>query len=321
MKIGSVELADRLFLAPLAGLTDSPFRRIARQHGASLVFTELISVEGIVRDNRKTMELLKFCDDERPLGMQIFGSNPVRMGEAAKIVTEQGPDLIDINMGCCVQKVCSSGSGAALLRDPIQVNAVAQAVVKNTHLPVTAKIRLGWDDDSRNYRDVVKSLEDAGVSMISVHGRTRAQKYTGTADWEAISEIAALSRLPVAGNGDIADHADALRRLETSGCAAVMIGRGALGNPWIFSGRTPDVEELIAQILAHCDLMSRWYGEYGHVLMRKHLAKYIHGKRNAAAIRGSLVRVNTRQDVIDIMEILREGEMHSGGIDMPSGAS
>ncbi|HPQ53524.1 MAG TPA: tRNA-dihydrouridine synthase family protein, partial [Spirochaetota bacterium] len=179
MKIGSVELADRLFLAPLAGLTDSPFRRIARQHGASLVFTELISVEGIVRDNRKTMELLKFCEDERPLGMQIFGSNPVRMGEAAKIVTEQGPDLIDINMGCCVQKVCSSGSGAALLRDPIQVNAVAQAVVKNTHLPVTAKIRLGWDDDSRNYRDVVKSLEDAGVSMISVHGRTRAQKYTG----------------------------------------------------------------------------------------------------------------------------------------------
>ena len=320
MLIGNIEPANRLFLAPLAGLTDSPFRRIARKHGASLVFTELISVEGIVRNNSKTMVLLNFTEEERPLGMQIFGSNPARMGEAAKVVTGLGPDLIDINMGCCVQKVCGSGSGAALLRDPIQVSAVAEAVVRNTHLPVTAKIRLGWDDDSRNYRDVVKSLEDAGVVMISVHGRTRAQKYTGAADWEAISEIAALSKVPVVGNGDISDHADALRRLETSGCAAVMIGRGALGNPWIFSGRTPDIEELIGQILAHCDLMSGWYGEYGHVLMRKHLAKYIHGKRNAAAIRGSLVKVNTRQDVVDIMEMLREGEAHSSGADMQAGA-
>lgn len=314
MKIGPIDIENRLFLAPLAGLTDSPFRQIARKHGASLVFTELISVEGIVRNNIKTMELLEFHEGERPLGMQIFGNNPLRMGEAAKIVTDRRPDLIDINMGCCVQKVCSSGSGAALLKDPVQVNAVAGAVVKNTHLPVTAKIRLGWDDDSRNYRDVVKALEDAGVSMISVHGRTRAQKYTGIADWDAISEIAAMSRVPVVGNGDIDGHADALRRLETSGCAAVMIGRGALGNPWIFSGRSPGIEELIAQILEHCDLMSRWYGEYGHVLMRKHLAKYIHGKRNAAAIRGSLVRVNTRQDVVDIMEILREGETRGGTV-------
>ncbi|HQO01916.1 MAG TPA: tRNA-dihydrouridine synthase, partial [Spirochaetota bacterium] len=145
MLIGDIEPANRLFLAPLAGLTDSPFRRIARKHGASLVFTELISVEGIVRNNSKTMELLNFTEEERPLGLQIFGSNPARMGEAAKIVTGLGPDLIDINMGCCVQKVCGSGSGAALLPDPIQVSAVAEAVVRNTHLPVTAKIRLGWD--------------------------------------------------------------------------------------------------------------------------------------------------------------------------------
>ncbi|HPA73110.1 MAG TPA: tRNA-dihydrouridine synthase family protein, partial [Spirochaetota bacterium] len=239
ISVKGLALDGSLILAPMAGYTDSVYRRIARRHGAALTVTELISAEGIVRLNKKTKKLLHFTDAERPLGIQIFGNSPEVMGEAARAVGEMGPDLIDINMGCCSQKVCQSGMGAALLKDPAALGRIAESVVKSVRLPVSAKIRIGWDFASRNYREVVSALEGAGVDFITVHGRTRSQMYSGEADWDIIGEIASASRLPIVGNGDIGSHGEALRRLAESGCAAVMVGRGAVGNPWVFSGKAP----------------------------------------------------------------------------------
>ncbi len=301
--LGRLQIEGTRVLAPIAGYTDSPCRRISRRHGAALVFTELISVEGIVRRNANTFSLMKFTDEERPIGIQLFGKDPAMMAEAARVVDgELHPDCIDINMGCCAQKVCAHGSGAALLRDPGLVASIAGSVVKGSSVPVSAKIRIGWDEGSRNFRDVVRALEDSGVSFITVHGRTKNQKYTGRADWEAIAEISSFARVPIIGNGDIATAAEADERLRVSGCAAVMVGRGAIGNPWIFSGRTPDARELVDQMKEHVDLMLDQYGGYGLVLARKHMVKYIHGMRGASAARERLVRATDRAELIDILE-------------------
>jgi nifR3 family TIM-barrel protein len=301
--LGRLQIEGTRVLAPIAGYTDSPCRRISRRHGAALVFTELISVEGIVRRNANTFSLMRFTDEERPIGIQIFGKDAAMMAEAARIVDgELRPDCIDINMGCCAQKVCAHGSGAALLRDPGLVASIAGGVVKASTVPVSAKIRIGWDEQTRTSRDVVRALEDSGVSFITVHGRTKNQKYTGHADWGAITDVAGFARVPVIGNGDITTFEAADERLRSSGCAAVMIGRGAIGNPWIFSGRTPDARELVDQMTEHVDLMLGLYGEYGLVLARKHMVKYIHGMRGASAARERLVRAASRAQLIDILE-------------------
>ncbi len=303
LTLGTLKIEGNMVLAPIAGYTDSPCRRISRRHGAALVFTELISVEGIVRRNANTFSLMRFTEEERPIGIQIFGKNPEMMAEAARIVDgELHPDCIDINMGCCAQKVCAHGSGAALLRDPGLVAAIAGGVVKASSVPVSAKIRIGWDEGSRNYRDVVRALDDSGVSFITVHGRTKNQKYTGHADWDAITDVAGFARVPVIGNGDITTFEAAGERLRSSGCAAVMIGRGAIGNPWIFSGQTPDARELVNQMREHVDLMLDLYGEYGLILARKHMVKYIHGMRGASAARERLVHAASRDELFDILE-------------------
>jgi tRNA-dihydrouridine synthase B len=306
INLGTITAAGPLMLAPIAGFFDSSFRRIARRHGAGLTVTELVSAEGIVRMNRKTADLLRFHPEERPLAVQVFGNRPDLMAEAAAVVEGLGPDFIDINMGCPARRICNSGSGAALLLDPEMAHSIAAAMVKRVKLPVTAKIRIGWDDVRRGYRDVVKALEDAGVAAIFVHGRTRAQQYAGTADWDVIAEIAAMARVPVVGNGDIRTHAEALERMAASGCAAVMIGRGAIGNPWIFSGRVPSLAEVVAQIKEHLDVMIDFYGERGIVLMRKHIVRYIHAFRGAKHVRRDLVVSEDRGEIHRILDLLVE---------------
>lgn len=306
LSVKGLTLDGDLVLAPMAGYTDSVYRRIARRHGAALTVTELISAEGIVRLNKMTRKLLRFTEEERPLGIQIFGKNPETMGEAARVVESMGPDLIDINMGCCAQKVCHHGMGAALLKDPAALGRIAESVVKSVSLPVSAKIRIGWDLSSRNYRDVVAALEDAGVDFIAVHGRTRSQMYTGQADWAIIGEIAAASGLPIIGNGDIASHEDAVRKMGESGCAAVMIGRGAVGNPWIFSGKSPSFAEMVDQMKEHLSMMIDCYGEYGIIISRKHLVKYLHGFHNAAKVRQSLLRSTDFSEICAMLDGLRD---------------
>lgn len=297
MKLGNVEIKSKLLLAPIAGFTDSPYRRIVRRHGAGLVMTELVSANGIIRNNKKTMEYLYFHETERPLGIQIFGNDPGVMARAASIVEKYSPDFIDINMGCPARKVCAGGGGAALMLDPDRVYAVASAVVGAVRLPVTAKIRLGWNNSHMNHNETVAALSESGITAVFVHGRTREQMYSGEADWEKITQIRETSAVPVIGNGDIRSYGDAFDKMALSGCAAVMIGRGALGNPWIFSGIEPDMSMIIAQIEEHLDLMLSFYGDYGIILMRKHLVKYIHDIRGASKIRSSLVHAKTRDDI------------------------
>ena len=302
ISINGLNLTGPLVLAPMAGYTDSIFRRIARRHGAALTFTELISAEGIVRNNKKTIKLWDFTDEERPLGIQIFGKKADVMAEAARVVESLGPELIDINMGCCARKVCRSGMGAALLRNPAELGRIASSVVRAVDLPVSAKIRIGWDYSEINYREVTTALEDAGIAFVSVHGRTKSQMYTGSADWRIISEIAGYSKIPVIGNGDITCHREALERLGTSGCAAVMIGRGAVGNPWIFNGTSPAFEEMVSLVKEHLAMMTDYYGKKGVILMRKYLVKYIHGFPNAAKFRVSLLRAEEAVDIGNILD-------------------
>ncbi|MBN1533202.1 MAG: tRNA dihydrouridine synthase DusB [Spirochaetes bacterium] len=308
IRIRNLVIDGQCVMAPLAGYTDSPFRRIVRKHGAAMTVTELASADGIIRGIPKTMQILRFHDSERPVSIQVFGNNPGIMAEAARVVESLGPDCIDINMGCPAPKVCRGGEGAgsALLRDPAQVFAVVNAVVRSVSLPVSAKIRIGWDDRQKNYAEIVRALESAGISMITVHGRTVHQKYTGMADWSVIREIKEMASVPVIGNGDIGSHDEAIARLRESGCDAVMVGRGALGNPWIFSGTVPDWTTRVDQMRDHCRLMVDLYGDYGVILMRKHFSKYIHGFRHASRWRERLIRVTTPDQARVLLESMRE---------------
>jgi tRNA-dihydrouridine synthase B len=290
-----------IVLAPIAGFTDSPFRKIARRHGAGMVFTELLSAVGIVRNSSKTIDLLKFSGEERPIGIQIFGNDANFMAEAAGIVQDLKPDFIDINMGCCSPKVCHSGSGAGLLRNLDLLGAIASGVAKRVSIPVSAKIRIGIDEKRKNYLEVIKILEDSGISFVTVHARTQAQAYSGRADWDIIMEITDRFKIPIIGNGDIMSKAQADEKMTSSGCAAVMIGRAALGNPWIFNGREPSLKETKEQIIEHIDMMLEHYGDYGIILSRKHLVKYIHGIKNAAHAREALVHATKHDEIVEIL--------------------
>ncbi len=297
LKISNIEISNPLILAPMAGYTDSPFRQICRKHGAGMTYTELISSEGIVRNNARTTDYLKFHESERPIAIQLFGKDPAVMRDAAQFVEKYAPDVIDINMGCCAPKIAGSGSGAALLCDPDILREIASSVVRAVKIPVSAKIRIGWDFSSLNYKTTVKILADCGISHVAVHGRTNSQKYTGRADWNIISEIAEFSNVPVIGSGDIDSFDDAREKLKSSGCAAVMIGRKAIGNPWIFSGMTPTVAEIKSQIFEHVGIMTELHGDYGIILSRKHLVKYIHGFANSSASRQMLIHAESIDDV------------------------
>jgi tRNA-dihydrouridine synthase B len=304
MVIGDIVLEAPFILAPLAGYTDGPTRRLARRLGAAMVWTEMVSAEGVVRESAKTFELLAFDPSERPIAFQLFGSRPEPMARAAARVAGLGPDVIDLNAGCPARKVVRSGSGAALMADLSLLREITSAV-----LPVTAKIRSGWDEGSVNAPEAARALEEAGARAVSVHPRTRSQGFKGASDWSVISEVKRAVAIPVIGSGDVRTPEDAVAMLERTGCDGVMIGRAAVGNPWIFArarelaeGRrqspAPSLADRIRLSITHLDLMVVAKGERRGVMeMRKHIVAYLRGFPGASDLRAELVRTEGHERV------------------------
>ena len=313
LKIGSLELADNLLLAPMAGITSLPMRLLARDQGASLCFTEMVSVNGLVRDGRKSFELMRSSAEDRPLGVQLFGDDPDLLAEGARL-SESYADLIDINMGCPVKKVVGGGAGSALLQSPEKIRAIVRTVRRATNLPFTVKIRSGWSGDSVNYLLVGRIAEDEGADAVTLHPRTRNQMFEGHSDWNQITALTESLQIPVLGSGDLFTAADVVDMLQQTGCAGVMVARGALGNPWIFrqalrlrSG-APVLpllpEERFAVAKRHLELFIADIGERIAVReMRKHLCWYAKGINGAAHFRGA---VNRLESLVEIEAAMRE---------------
>jgi nifR3 family TIM-barrel protein len=295
-----------LILSPMAGFSDLPYRMIARDFGSAMSYTEFVSADGLLHGNEKTRRLLDFHPTEFPITFQVFGSDEDKIVEACKMIESWGPTIIDLNMGCSVAKVSGRGAGAALLCEPAKIGRIFARLTKSLSVPVTGKIRLGWDDRSRNYLTVARALEDNGASLVAVHGRTKAQAYNGVADWSAIAEIKQAVTIPVIGNGDVKCVADVARIKKQTGCDGVMIGRAAIGNPWIFSRKDRHevtFAEKAALIRRHLSLMLDYYGEnYGLILFRKHVVKYISEIRGAAAMRESFLTATTAEYFIALLE-------------------
>ena len=313
-----------LYLAPMAGVTDTIFRQLAKGHGADVMVTEFVSAEGIFRRNERTLEYLEFVDAERPLGVQLFGADPAHLGEAARMVVEwKQPDFIDLNFGCPVNKIVNRNGGSALLRDCPLLEKVARGVVNAVApFPVTAKIRIGWDADTINATTTARVLEDAGIAAVAVHGRTKDQGYTGEADWDVIAAVAATVRIPVIGNGDLASAQDVARRMKT-GVSGVMLGRAAMSSPWIFreirhfldTGETlarPTIEAQWAHILRHCRWMVERVGSEPHALaaMRSRLMAYSRGMPEAKRLRERFAHIATLNG---LEEIAAENITHAAG--------
>ena len=296
LRLGPFTLKNPWVLAPMAGVSEEPFRVLAFRMGAALCPTELVSAQGLMRANARTVRYLRHDREiERPYSVQIFGGEPEVMASAAMVAKEWGAELIDVNMGCPVKKVTRNGAGSALLCDPPRAAAIVRAIGQATGLPVTAKIRSGWDAQHRNYLQMAAALEEAGCVGLAVHPRTRAQGYAGQADWSVIAELRRHVRtMTLIGNGDVKAPEDARRMRESTGCDLVMIGRAALGNPWIFrqllGGVAPDAEERCQVVLGHFRAHLAFVGEpLGAVRsFRKHLAWYAHGLRGAAAFRAEV---------------------------------
>jgi tRNA-dihydrouridine synthase B len=305
-----------LLLAPMEDVSDPPFRAVCKANGADLMYTEFISSEGLIRDAAKSRKKLDVFDYERPIGIQLFGSDVQTMGECARISTLAGPDLIDINYGCPVKQVACRGAGAALLRDVPKMVEMTSAVVKATHLPVTVKTRLGWDDATKNVEDVAERLQDIGIEALTVHGRTRVQMYKGDADWRLIAKIKENPRIriPIFGNGDIDSPQKAVEYKNRYGVDGVMIGRASIGYPWIFrevkhyvaTGELlapPTVEERVNMCRMHFDKSIEWKGQrVGIFEMRRHYAQYFRGLEGAKQWRMRLVETDSIEEVHNILD-------------------
>ena len=314
LNIGGVVVENGLVLAPMAGVTDLSFRRLCKEQGCGLVVTEMVSAKAILYKNRNTQELLRIRDEERPAAVQLFGSDAEIMGEIAGVVSEGKCDLIDVNMGCPVPKIVNNGEGSALLREPKKVEAILTAMVKKSKKPVTVKIRKGFNDASVNAVEIAKIAEGCGAAAVAVHGRTREQFYSGKADWEIIRQVKEAVKIPVIGNGDVYGAKEAKAMLDLTGCDGVMIGRGAKGNPWIFSqilhyletGEVlpgPSVLEIKAMILRHGQLLSGDKGEFTAMReMRKHMAWYTAGLPHSAALRNEINLVETLEEMVGLLE-------------------
>ena len=313
LKIGNVELKNPYILAPMAGVTDLPFRLLCKEQGAGLLCMEMISAKAIQYNNRNTKALLEIHPEEEPVSLQLFGSDPEVISEIAKRIEELPFAILDINMGCPVPKIVRNGEGSALMNQPKLVHEIVSKTVKAIHKPVTVKIRKGFHDESINAVEIAKIIEDAGAAAVAVHGRTREQYYSGNADWDIIRQVKEAVSIPVIGNGDVISGESALAMMRETGCDGVMIGRGAQGNPWIFSElveyektgvmpNRPSTEELKEMMLRHARLQIQYKGEYlGIREMRKHVSWYTTGLKNSAKLRGEINAVESYEELEELL--------------------
>ena len=316
LKIGNVCLDNPVILAPMAGVSDLPFRLLCKEQGAGMVCTEMISAKAILYGNKNTEELMRIHPKEGPVSLQLFGSDPKIIGEMAKRIEDRPFAVLDLNMGCPVPKVVNNGEGSALMKNPVLAGRIIEAAARSIHKPVTVKIRKGFDETSINAVEIARIAQESGAAAVAVHARTREQYYSGQADWEIIARVKEAVRIPVLGNGDVTDAETALAMMEQTGCDGVLVGRAARGNPWIFreilaamkgeaKPQRPDRQALYEMILRHAGLLAEYKGEYTAVReMRKHVAWYSTGLPHAARLRRKINEMETMQQLTDGMKEL-----------------